>query len=92
MAIVKSNKSAICQDLQLQPWFMKAYVNILMRMLREIHCSVIVLVLGLVSTLMSSIALLTFSTPQLPESDTDKVMRWHKNDSIILFIFSQELV
>ena len=60
---------------------MKACGNILLRMLREIHSSVFTLVLGLVSTLLSSIALLAFSTPHLPDSDTDKVI------GMILFIF-----
>ena len=63
---------------------MKAYVNILLRMLREIHYSVIILVINLVGTPMSSIALLAFSTPHMPKSDTDKVMRWHEDDSIYL--------
>ena len=52
----------------------QANVYILLRLLKEVHFAVIILVFGVVSTAISTAALFAFSAPRLPESATDSAM------------------
>ena len=47
---------------------------ILLRLLKEVHFAVIILVFGIVGTVVSTVALFAFSTPHIPESNSDIVM------------------
>ena len=52
----------------------QANVYILLRLLKEVHFAVIILVFGVVGTALSAAALFAFSSPRIPESSTDIVM------------------
>ena len=54
--------------------FIQANVYILLRLLKEVHFAVIILVFGIVGTVVSTAALFAFSTPHIPESNSDIVM------------------
>ena len=52
----------------------QANVYILLRLLKEVHFAVIILVFGVVGTAVSAAALFAFSSPRIPESSADIVM------------------
>ena len=52
----------------------QANVYILLRLLKEIHFSVIIFLYGTIGTVVSATALFALSTPHIPESNLDIVM------------------